>query len=153
MTRSEYAKKYFEEGYNCSQAVVLAFADKINVDKTLLLSMVSSFGGGMARLREVCGAVSGIFFVAGALYGYSDPQNKEQKIEHYKRIQNLAKKFRDKNGSIVCRDLLGLKSGSDKPVPEDRTSEYYKRRPCAVLVEIAASILEDYINSDEDNKG
>lgn len=150
MTRSEQAKKYFEEGYNCTQAVVLAFKDKIEIDQNLLLKTVSSFGGGMSRLREVCGAVSGMFFVAGALYGYNDIHDKNKKIEHYARIQDLAKKFRDKNGSIVCRDLLGLKSKqSDKPIPEDRTPDYYRKRPCAILVECAASIIEDYVNSIE----
>lgn len=152
MTRAEEARKNFENGYNCTQAVVLAFADMIGIDKNLLLKTVSSFGGGMARLREVCGSVSGMFFVIGALYGYSNPENQEQKKQHYERIQKLAKKFRDENGSIVCRDLLGLKNMQiDNPTPEERTSEYYKKRPCALLVECAASIVEEYIEKNKIN--
>ena len=146
--RGQRAGEFFEEGYNCSQAVALAFADLIGMDEQLLVRMTSSFGGGMGRLREVCGAVSGIFFVAGALYGYGEPGNagQQEKAAHYARIQELAAEYRAVNGSIVCRELLGLdKQGADQPTPELRSAEYYKKRPCGQLVTLAATIMESYI--------
>ena len=146
--RGQRAFELFKEGYNCSQAVVLAFADLIGMDEKLLTRVTSSFGGGMGRLREVCGAVSGMFFVAGALYGYEEPgtAGQQEKAAHYERIQELAGEYRAVNGSIVCRELLGLAtSGADQPTPELRTAEYYKKRPCGQLVMRAATILESYI--------
>lgn len=144
--RAQKAMEYFEEGYNCSQAVVLAFEDLYQIDRETMLRMSSSFGGGMGRLREVCGSVSGMFLVAGLLYGYDQPKAGEKKAEHYARIQELASEFREKNGSIVCRELLGLKiQGADVPVPEERTAEYYKKRPCKELVGLSTVILEQYI--------
>lgn len=146
--RGQRAFGLFQEGYNCSQAVALAFADLIGMDEKALARMTSSFGGGMGRLREVCGAVSGMFFVAGALYGYEAPgaAGQQEKAAHYARIQELAGEYRAVNGSIVCRELLGLAaSGADQPTPELRTAEYYKKRPCGQLVMLAAAILESYI--------
>lgn len=150
---SEYAQKAmnnFLEGYNCTQAVVLAFEDKFPMDRKSLLSMSSSFGGGMGRLREVCGTVSGMFLVAGMLYGYDLPGDIEGKKLHYERIQELAAKFREANGSIVCRELLGLSiKGADRPEPEVRSAEYYKKRPCVKLVGMSAAIMEQYIREHE----
>lgn len=148
---STYAKKameLFKEGFNCSQSVFLAFADVYGMDRSTALKLSSSFGGGMGRLREVCGAVSGMFMVAGILYGYEDPKDYEAKKEHYERIQVLAKEFKDVNGSIVCRQLLGLGEGKDDPAPEKRNDAYYKKRPCAELVGIAAAIMEEYIKEN-----
>jgi len=145
---SEYAQKamaMFREGYNCSQSVFLAFEDCYDIDHQAALRLSSSFGGGMGRLREVCGAVSGMFMVVGLMYGYDDPKDMEAKTEHYARIQELARRFEEVNGSIVCRNLLGLGSGKDSHVPEKRTEEYYKKRPCEQLVGIAAMIMENYI--------
>lgn len=145
---SLYAKKamdLFKEGFNCSQSVFLAFEDMHKMDPKTALMLSSSFGGGMGRLREVCGAVSGMFMVAGVLYGYDDPKDYEAKKVHYERIQQLAKEFESQNGSIVCRQLLGLGEGKDTPAPEKRTQEYYKKRPCAELVGMAAAIMEQYI--------
>ena len=145
---SLYAKKamdLFKEGFNCSQSVFLAFEDMYKLDPKTALMLSSSFGGGMGRLREVCGAVSGMFMVAGVLYGYDDPKDYEAKKVHYERIQQLAKEFESQNGSIVCRQLLGLGEGKDTPAPEKRTQEYYKKRPCAELVGMAAAIMEQYI--------
>ncbi len=105
----------------------------------------SSFGGGMGRLREVCGAVSGMFMAAGMLYGYDTPGANQEKSEHYKRIQELAKAYETENGSIVCRELLGLSQKRQEPVPEKRTDEYYQKRPCPKLVSMAAAIMEAYI--------
>jgi len=145
---SEYAQKamkLFKEGYNCSQSVFLAFEDCYDIGHETALRLSSSFGGGMGRLREVCGAVTGMFMVAGLLYGYDDPKDMEAKTEHYARIQELARRFETENGSIVCRNLLGLGDGKDSHVPEKRTEEYYKKRPCGQLVGIAAMIMENYI--------
>ena len=146
MTRKEKAMNYFKEGFNCSQSVVLAYSDMLDADESFLLKLSSSFGGGLGRLREVCGAVSGMAIVTGILYGYDDSSSKEDKAEHYKRIQELAHEFEKRNGSIVCRELLGLSQKHDSPTPEARTEGYYKKRPCVELVGDSAEILEDYIS-------
>lgn len=147
--RGQRAQQYFQQGYNCAQSVALAFADLVEIDEKMLVRLTSSFGGGMGRLREVCGAVSGMFFVAGALYGYETPgaAGQQEKAAHYARIQELAEEYRAVNGSIVCRELLGLGAahGADQPTPELRTAEYYKKRPCPELIRLAATILERYI--------
>ena len=135
----------FMKGYNCSQSVVLAFADMLPVNESDLLKMASSFGGGMGRLREVCGSVSGMFIVIGLLYGYDGPETGPVKAEHYKRVQELAHRFEEKHGSIVCRELLGLNVKREAPIPEARTKEYYKKRPCPEIIGDAAEILEEYI--------
>ncbi len=145
MSKSQEAIDFFKQGYNCSQSVFLAFCDKTGFEPETALKISSSFGGGMGRLREVCGAVSGMLMVAGVLYGYFDPKDNKAKAKHYKLIQELANKFKEQNGSIICRELLGLGAGADKPVPELRTDEYYKKRPCAELVGCAAEIMEKYI--------
>lgn len=139
------AKNYFKEGYNCAQAVLMAFAEKCRLDEATAAAMSSSFGGGMGRLREVCGSVSGMFLAAGILYGYSDPTDAEAKKEHYARIQELAEEFKKENGSIICRELLGLSAGPQSPIPEERTEQYYKKRPCIELVGMSARILSDYM--------
>ena len=149
MSKGDKAKQLFLEGYNCSQSVVGAFADELNIDFDTAMKMTSSFGGGMGRMREVCGAVSGMCIIAGLKYGYSDPKAFEEKAEHYKRIQELAEAFKQTAGkdTIVCRELLGLDGGSGGYVPEKRTDEYYKKRPCPELIKNAADCLEKYINS------
>lgn len=148
ITESTYAKKamdLFTQGYNCAQSVFLAFDNLYDMDRSTAFRLSSSFGGGMGRLREVCGAVSGMFMAAGILYGYDDAKDYEAKKEHYARIQELAKVYRDANGSIVCRELLGLTEKTSDPAPAKRTAEYYKKRPCKELVGFAATIMEDYI--------
>ena len=144
---SDYAKELFKRGYNCSQSVLVAFCDETGLDIEDALKISSSFGGGMGRLREVCGAVSGMFMVVGMKYGYTDPTDKQKKSEHYNLIQSLAKQFEQSNQSIICRDLLKINSKHDVPIPEDRTEAYYKKRPCAELVEYAAQILDEYIEN------
>lgn len=143
--RKEKAMALFEEGYNCAQAVFLAFEDMHGIERRTAAALSSSFGGGMGRLREVCGSVSGMFLTVGVLYGYDDPKAKEEKAEHYARIQELAAAFEKANGSIVCRELLGLTVKKEAPIPQERTAEYYKKRPCKELVGMAAEILEEYI--------
>lgn len=152
-SHSELSKELFTTGYNCSQSVFAAFCDQTGMDLETALKISSSFGGGMGRLREVCGAVSGMFMVAGMVYGYLDPEDSEAKAKHYERIQLLAAKFRDENCSIICRELLELQEGPDSHVPEDRTAGYYARRPCADLVEHAAKILDEYIQNNPPKGG
>ncbi|MHB1483788.1 MAG: C-GCAxxG-C-C family protein [Saccharofermentanales bacterium] len=142
---SKKAMKLFKEGYNCSQSVVGAFCDDIGIDLETALKMSSSFGGGMGRLREVCGALTGVFIIAGIKYGYNDPQDDEAKAKHYQIIQDFAALFKDKNGSIICRELLDLQEGFDIPIPAKRTDEYYLTRPCIELVGYAAEILSDFM--------
>lgn len=147
--KSEYAKSLFTQGYNCSQAVLCAFAQELGMDTDMAARLASSFGGGMGRMREVCGACSGMFMAAGLKYGGYDPLDNAAKAAHYKRIQELAQRFRENNGSIICRELLGLSVKTDSPVPEKRTEEYYKKRPCGDMVADAAAILQGYFEENE----
>lgn len=150
MTKGDIAKNYFLDGYNCSQAVALAFADEMNMEPSFVAKVTSGFGGGVGRMREVCGTVTGMTFVMSALYGYNDPKASTQKAQLYARVQALGEKFKIENGSVVCRELLGLQhNGADSPIPEERTLQYYKKRPCAELVKCSADILEDYINQNK----
>ena len=153
MEHRKIAEELFLSGYNCAQAVFCAFKDVTGIDEVVGLKMMSSFGGGMGRLREVCGAVSGMFMVAGLKYGYSDTSDHAAKTAHYTLIQSLAKKFSEENGSIICRELLGLDTkGADSPVPSERTQGYYKKRPCAELVAQAAGIIaQTMIEKETDN--
>ena len=146
MNRREKAMEKFKEGYNCAQAVVLAYSDLLDMDESTLAKISSSFGGGFGRMREICGSVSGMGMVLGLLYACDDASNKEAKAAHYERVQEVARAFEEKNGSIVCRELLGLSEKHDAPTPEARTNEYYKKRPCAELVGDSAEILEEYIS-------
>ncbi len=145
--RGELAKKYFLGGYNCSQAVCLAFADELKMDREALLLLSSSFGGGMGRLREVCGAVSGMYIVLGAMRGYSAPTDYEGKKRLYAEIQELAEIFKDEYGSIVCRELLAGVAHTDGAVPEERTAEYYKKRPCPLQIAFAAKTLHEFLEN------
>ena len=147
-TKGEIAKQYFLDGYNCAQAVVLAFAQDFGLDKKTAVMLSSSFGGGMGRLREVCGAVSGMFMVLGLKYGYESPEDNQAKKELYKKVQEVAGLFKDDNGSIICRELLGLnQTGKSDPTPELRTESYYKKRPCKDLVQFAADLVDEYIKN------
>ena len=143
---ADRAKALFESGYNCAQAVFCAFEDVTGLDADTAARIASSFGGGLARMREVCGTVSGAAMVLGMVYGYSDPKAADAKKEHYHRIQNFAQAFSADNGSIICRELLSgsiVVPGND---PEARTAEYYKRRPCPNLVWYAAHLLDEFLN-------
>jgi len=147
MTKRELAESNFVTGYSCAQAVVKAFADVTGFDDEQAMRLCSSFGGGMGRLREVCGAVSGMFIVEGLLEGYFDPtaENAQlQKAEHYKRIQELARRFKERNTSIIRREILGARATTN-PMPDERTPEYYKTRPCARMCGDAAEILEAFL--------
>ena len=147
-SRGDLARELFKEGYNCSQAATLAFADELEahgISRDMAAGMASSFGGGLGRLREVCGCVSGMALVCGALEGYTDPKATTDKQEHYKRIQELVTAFKDENGSYICRELLAGINSDTTPVPEARTESYYKKRPCAELAAGAADILERHL--------
>ena len=141
------AEELFNSGYNCSQSVVLAFADIIGLEPSLAATISASFGGGMGRLREVCGAVSGMTMVAGFLAPCPTADNPVAKRANYALVQHFAEQFRAQNGAIVCRTLLGLDHAKDNPTPSPRTAEYYKKRPCRELVGDAARIVAEYINS------
>lgn len=138
------AGELFLGGYNCAQSVAMAFSDVTGLSREFSAKMASSFGGGMGRMREVCGAVSGMLMVAGLLYGYATPGDDAAKKAHYARVQELAGAFREEAGSIVCREIL--KNPPSDPSPSTRTAQYYATRPCARMVMLAARILDDYIS-------
>ena len=137
------AAELFLSGYNCAQAVAAAFSEELGLTEQQAERMVSAFGGGMGRLREVCGAVSGMLFVLGTLYGYDTPGDDESKMVLYSQVQELAAKFREENGSIICRELLDNPPSDPKPSP--RTAEYYAIRPCAKFVLTAGDLVEQFL--------
>lgn len=139
------AQALFYEGYNCAQSVFLAFAERLGLEREAAARMSSSFGAGMGRLREVCGAVSAMFLIAGMACGYDDPKDDAAKAAHYQRIQQLAAQFRERHGTIICRELLGLPAGPDDFVPSKRTEAYYESRPCACCIGDAAEIISEFL--------
>ena len=143
MDHTYQAAQLFLDGYNCAQAITVAFSDVTGLDEKLSARLASSFGGGMGRMREVCGAVSGMLMVAGVLYGYDANDDDASKKGHYTLVQELAARFREEVGSIICRELL--KNPPSDPAPTPRTAEFYQKRPCARFVMLAARILDDYI--------
>jgi C_GCAxxG_C_C family probable redox protein len=144
MDKPEEAKALFHSGANCAQAIVGTFHKECCLDYDTAMRLSSGFGAGMGRLREVCGAVSGMFMVASLKCGYSDLNDKNLKDKHYALIQKLAERFKSETGSIVCRELLGLPTEkTDSPVAEARTLEYYRKRPCVEMVALAARILDE----------
>ena len=143
MDRATKAAQLFTEGYNCAQAVAVAYSDLIGLTPEFTAKMASSFGGGMGRMREVCGAVSGMFFVLSYLYGYDTAGDDESKKRLYEDVQALAGKFKESCGSIICRELLD--NPPTDPTPSPRTAEYYKARPCARMVLVAGQLMDDFI--------
>ena len=145
----EKARELFLEGYNCAQAVVGAFSDDVGLDFDTAMRLASSFGAGMGRLREVCGAVSGSFMILGLKFGYNSPDDKDGKIRHYKLIQDVAERVCDEKGSIICREILGKRADKKESyVPDDRTADYYKTRPCLGMVEEMAKITEEILKNE-----
>ncbi len=152
--RGGLARENFLAGYGCAQAVLLAFSDVTGLDQQTAAAMASSFGGGMGRMREVCGAVSAALMVLGVAEGYTDPHDAAGKSAHYARVRNFAERFRarctadGKAGSIVCRDLLaGAHVASEAGgEAEARTAEYYRKRPCPDLCATAAEILQEMLD-------
>lgn len=149
MSKGDIAKQNFLNGYNCSQAVLLAFCEDFGLEKETALKISEPFGGGMGRMREVCGTVTGMFMVLGLAMGNADAKDGSTKKNVYKSVQELAEKFKQDNGSIICRELLGLqKANKESYVPSERTKEYYKKRPCPELCKYAADILEEYLKKE-----
>lgn len=148
MSRADKAKELFECGCNCCQAVFCAFLDESNLSQEDAMRISAGFGGGIGRMREVCGAVSGMTMVLSDKFASTDPNDHTKKKELYALIQKAAGDFRNENGSIICRELLGLEEKNSSPVPEERTKEYYKKRPCSELVRCAAEIAEKYLKEE-----
>lgn len=147
-SKGDRAYENFLRGYNCTQAVTAAFAEELGLDEATAARLSSGFGGGMGRLREVCGTFSGVVMVLSALYGYSEPKALEAKKELYEKIRACAAKFRGDNGSIICRELLGLEKAEESATPAPRTAEYYQKRPCPELCRYAANLLEEFIREN-----
>lgn len=159
------AKENFRvHGYNCCQSVLLAYSDVLGLDEDTAATLTSGLGGGMGRLREVCGSVTAMFLITGYIHPAADPTVKTDRTANYSLVQEAASKFRELNGSIVCKELLGLvpkstvgKNGigmpspqsaelpAESPEPSDRTPEYYKKRPCEELIGISAGIIGNMI--------
>lgn len=142
--REAAARGFFREGYNCCQSVLLAFVDIIALPKETLAGLSSGFGGGMGRLREVCGAMSAMTFISGVICPASNPTDTGRKTENYALVQKFAAAFKEQNGSIVCRELLKIRAAEKQsPKPEDRTQSYYASRPCESIVGTAARIIAE----------
>lgn len=145
--RADKAYAYFKQGYNCSQAVFMAFSDKYGIDEEKAAILASSFGGGMGRMREVCGAFSGMLLVNSLETGSANSTDHIAKTRNYESVQRLAERFKTENGSLICRELLGLsekEESNESAEPSKRTQQYYKKRPCAEIVKSAAEILEEF---------
>ena len=150
MSEKERAVELFKEGYNCSQSVFVAFCHRFGLDEETAKKISAGLGGGLGRMREVCGAVSGAAMVIGSICAGVDGKDSESKQKNYELVREFADRFKEKNGSIICRELLGLDIKMEKSAePEKRTAEYYKKRPCVELVADAAEILEQLIKENE----
>lgn len=149
MERGLTAEQRFRNGCNCAQAVLLAFSDRTGLDEAAAMRIASGFGGGMGRMREVCGAVSGMFMAAGMVLGEDGIPGREEKRALYAAIQELAARFRAENGSIICRELLAGVATAPGGEPEARTEQYYRKRPCPELCRCAAEILDRYLREIE----
>ena len=145
MSKAEKAKQLFLDGHNCAQAVLCAFADELGMSQDMARTVSACFGGGLGSQREVCGAVSGMCMALSLKYAPKDPTDHAAKAAFYARVQELCKEFKDENGSIICRELLGLAPGPSSPTPDKRTADYYQHRACADKVKCAAGILEKYL--------
>ena len=144
--RVEKAKTLFKQGFNCSQSVFAACADLYGIeDEALALRLSASFGGGIGRMRQTCGAACGMFMLAGLENGSAVVGDAEGKMQNYALVQEFAEKFQQENGSLICAELLGIAPKPQEPTPEARTEEYYKKRPCAEMVASAVRIfLENF---------
>lgn len=148
--RVNLAVSLFKEGFNCSQSVVAAYADLYGFTREQALKMSASFGGGIGRMRQTCGAACGLFMLAGLENGCTEGRNKDGKEANYILVQELAEEFKKRNGSIICSQLLGLDKNAETPTtPEARTAEYYKKRPCVKIVEEAARIWGEYLEKNK----
>jgi len=150
---SDRALELFKQGFNCSQAVFCAFCDEFDMDEETALKVSAGLGGGVGRMREVCGTITGAALVAGMLYGSADGKDSQKKAETYEKVQQITEEFRKDNPSIICRELLGLTKAAqakETATPEARTEHYYKKRPCSELVENMAKIIDEKFFETED---
>lgn len=148
-SRVKHAVDFFEQGFNCSQAVFMAYSDLYGIELETAAKLATSFGGGMGRLREVCGAVSGMFLILGMEYPFTDTKNKTSKNANYKAVQHVAEEFKTVMGSYICADLLKIKHAPQNPESSERNEAYYKSRPCTRCVAVAAEIVGNEILSNK----
>ena len=144
--RVEHARELFRQGYNCAQAVFVTYSDVVSLDPQMAATITGPLGAGMGRLREVCGTVSGMSLIAGFLSPCADPSDRKAKGKTYALVQRFAEAFRAENGSIVCRELLGLACRKEDPMPAERTAEYYRKRPCVGMVGLGCRIYAEMLN-------
>ena len=144
-SRVEEVVKTFESGYTCAQSVFATYADLFGLDRETALKLSSPMGGGIGRMRDVCGAVSSMALLAGLKQGNIDPSNEEGKESIYLLTRQLAQRFKEKHGTIICRELLGIKDMEESARPSARTKEYYASRPCSRLVATAGEIIEEML--------
>lgn len=148
--RVDKAVILFKSGFNCAQSVTAAFAEMYGFTTEQALKMSASFGGGIGRMRQTCGAACGLFLLAGLETGAIEGDDREGKANNYRIIQKLAEEFKKRNGSLICAELLGLhKKESLIYTPEERTELYYKKRPCIKMVEEAAKIFAEYLKNKD----
>ena len=149
------AVENFMAGYGCCQSVVAAFADLYGLDETMAKRVAAGFGGGVGRMRMMCGAASALVILAGLDKGQTEGVDREGKSACYKVVQELLAKSKEENGSLICAEILGLK-GYEKAhnsyIASARTAEYYKSRPCAAKVESAARIFANYLKEKEESR-
>lgn len=143
--RIEKAVSLFKSGFNCAQSVVAAFADQYGFTEEQALHMAASFGGGIGRMRMTCGAACGLFMLAGLEKCAIEGKDRESKAANYALVQELAEEFRKRNGSLICAELLGLKKPEITSVPDERTAQYYAKRPCPRMIEVAARIWVEHL--------
>ena len=148
--RVDKAVTYFKSGYNCSQSVVAAFADMYGYTEEQAFRMAASFGGGIGRMRQTCGAACGMFLLAGFENGATDAKDRDGKAANYALVQQLAGEFAKRNGSLICAELLGLKQPEGSFIPENRTDQYYQKRPCVKMVEEAARIWVEFLETKKE---
>ena len=147
-SRVSQAVETFESGYTCAQAVFVTYAGLFGMDRETALKLASPMGGGVGRMREICGVVSAMALLAGLKEGNTDPENEEGKERIYLLVREMADQFKEKNGSIICRELLGITQREESAKPAPRTKEYYASRPCSALVASAAEIIEEMLLED-----
>ncbi len=144
-SRVRQAVETFESGYTCAQSVFATYADLFGMDRETALRLASPMGGGVGRMREICGVVSAMALLAGLKEGNTDPANEEGKEKIYLLVREMADKFKSKNGTIICRELLGIEGREESAKPSARTREYYESRPCSRLVAEASGIIEEML--------
>ena len=145
--RAEYALSLFTSGYNCAQSVFAAYADLLGMDTETALKMSSAMGGGIGRMREVCGTVSAMAMLAGLKEGNADPEDEEAKEHIYALVRRMSALFKEQQGTIICRELLGIEGMEESAKPSIRTPEFYASRPCGRIIACAAEIIEDVLFS------